>query len=150
MANCSVCGAATSSVKSPTYPAAEFRKLVANGFRPQASSLKAAALTEQAWLEKVAQSEQDYILCAECVEPRRPLPAETAQRPELAALRGGGRRFCARGAGRDRHPARPQGAGPLAAPPGGGGGLFHLGRPVRRMAACWQPAAPTTASPCGI
>jgi sugar lactone lactonase YvrE len=81
MANCSVCGAATSSVKSPSYPAPEFRKLAANGFRPPAEALEQFGQSrtqpgnvspEQAWLEKVAQSEQEWILCPACVERATP------------------------------------------------------------------------------
>lgn len=74
MAQCDVCGTETSRVKSPTYAAAEIQRLAANGFLPDEAAL-ARRMAEQnttreevvtAWQRQVAQSTQEWLMCAAC------------------------------------------------------------------------------------
>ena len=74
MANCSVCHAATSTVKSPTYTSSEMQRVVGNGFTPDDATLTRwmadKNITREAavfdWKQRVETSPTDWLLCSNC------------------------------------------------------------------------------------
>ncbi len=74
MANCDVCGAETSRLKSPTYAPHDMQRVVANGFTPDDATLTRWAteknLSREAvlsdWKHRVDHSQADWMLCANC------------------------------------------------------------------------------------
>src|SRR5512140_190224 len=74
MANCRICAAETSTVKSPTYSPADMQRVVGNGFTPDETTLtrwiteknltREAALAD--WKQRVETSSSDWLLCSNC------------------------------------------------------------------------------------